>query len=222
MKKRSKLMIGLSALLLATAGIAATGTYAWFTATATPTAKTANAKGTLGTTNTTLDQNGYVINLTITPAGDVELTNLSGSKLYRGAYYGAGDVRTEELTSTTDDNCIKAFSITATWASAPSAAEDIAYFKNKRLSGGVFTAKGQAKLAASATYTSGSYSDQDSGTFYIDISDTDSLTLTPVIQTNGFFRIQTNNASGEETAHAANSDYIDIAENLTLSVGSKS
>lgn len=63
MKKRSKLMLGLSAMLLATAGVAATGTFAWFTATNANITPGAAATGTL-TSSTAAENLGA---FTITP-----------------------------------------------------------------------------------------------------------------------------------------------------------
>ena len=82
MKKRTKLMLGLSAMLLATAGVAATGTFAWFQAAApsiSPT--TAGETGSIAAEAGFTSVNGFTVTVeaaSIAPAGAVLLTNDSG------------------------------------------------------------------------------------------------------------------------------------------------
>ena len=81
MTKRSKLMLGVSALLLATAGVAATGTFAWFTATNVEINDDATATGTMVSTTNGAALGSFVITPVIDTASFDDSVNPVGVAL---------------------------------------------------------------------------------------------------------------------------------------------
>ena len=81
MTKRSKLMIGVSAMLLATAGVAATGTFAWYTATAAADVTSVAADASVGTAASTLSAVTYHVEVSYTGAAltTVKLSDKNGN-----------------------------------------------------------------------------------------------------------------------------------------------
>lgn len=91
MTKRSKLMLGISALLVATGGIAATGTFAWYTATSAASVQDGTlTTGSVGVDDTEHGVNGIKLHA-VPVAGaisDLLITNSAGRSYSKnGSYY---------------------------------------------------------------------------------------------------------------------------------------
>ena len=125
MKKRTKLMLGLSAMLLAAGGVAATGTFAWFAATApTITPTTAGQTGSITSVAGFTSVNGFTVAVdaaSLTSITSVLLTNTSGD-VYSTLSDGGADILMPGATGTKIATVSPTVTITYT-GSASTAAE---------------------------------------------------------------------------------------------------
>ena len=206
MKNKKLMLIAIGAMGFVALGAGGVATAAWYTASAAPgVVSNASSGGSLTSTSTTLDvQNSFTINIAIAGSGNVELTHLgsgdtvggvtyASGKLYRGVNLAANDNRVEEVTTTTDTNCIKAFTITPSWVSAPSAAADLAYFATERTITGFELVEGtNTQICDTDDYTgkSGSWADAASLTFSIKVQYVDSNWSWTVVNSHGYYRIE--------------------------------
>lgn len=92
MKKRTKLMLGLSAMLLAAGGVAATGTFAWYSATAASKSESITALGdlTIASAGDTLNAVKFTVTAHTGAPTSLVYTNRTGH-----SYMRSGDVYTE-------------------------------------------------------------------------------------------------------------------------------
>ena len=222
MRRNKKVLLGsIAALAVLAIGTGAVSTFAWYAASAAPgVVSNASSGGTLASTSTTLDvDNTFTINLAIARANNddtVELSHLGdgttvggvtyeSGKLYRGVHLAANDNRVEEVTTTTDTNCIKAFTITASWASAPSAAADLAYFGTERTITGFELVEGSnTQICDTDDYTgkSGSWTDAAALTFSVKVQYSNSNWVWTVVNSHSYYRIEPAQLNSSETGTA--------------------
>lgn len=178
-------------------------------------------------TTSTLDLgNSFTVQVTVVPGAAVELTHLDGGKLYRGGHYATNDDRTVEVTAGNIGDCVKAFTVTAAWSGdAPSAAADLAYLNGKKTTV-TMTASGYVRLAADASYSSGTEADAANATVVLNFDLNQAGTgidISVGAYTNAFYRVEpaitdgtradTGTGSGEDHEN----DKINVTpESLTL------
>lgn len=102
MKRKSKLMLGISALLVAAGAIGATGTFAWYSTTAASKSESATALGALTVASGSESLNAVKFNIT---AHDGAPTSLIYTNKTGRAYMRSGDVYTEVKASDTGSTC---------------------------------------------------------------------------------------------------------------------
>ncbi len=156
------------------------------------------------TEQTSLGANQYVIDFHIYSGStgtsttfSVELTQLSEGNLLKGMYNTSGSaVRTAAATA---NECIDQLRVVAEWhGGAPTDASDVAFLKNKAITGATLTAAGNAKLLSSTSAVTG-VTDYTSSAITVNISNTDALALSVVLENDIVaMRIATNNPEGPE------------------------
>lgn len=128
-------------MLVAAGAIGATGTFAWFAASGNPSATAAaGSPASVGSIKSDVTVAGYTITVTPAAINNLQLTNaVAVSTKYKLQYGGVTGGKAVVADCESGSGFVAEITgWTATWSGgAPSQAEDIDYFKNKRLIGGV-------------------------------------------------------------------------------------
>lgn len=103
MKKRTKLMLGMSAMLLATAGVAATGTFAWFSATVSATLNGVTDTASVAGDTTTSNLGTFTITPVLLTSADADLgdsvTGIRPSDTAGDVWVGTAGAKTTKVSA---------------------------------------------------------------------------------------------------------------------------
>lgn len=212
MKKKS-LLLAISAMSIAAIGVGTVGTFAWYSASSNASVQAAAGdKYTLSTVKSDVQVAAYTITVTPNVSGSVQLTNAvqeTPASTYKLQYGGVTGGKAVVADCASASGFVATVSFTAEWGGIgkPTQAEDIAYFKNKRLTGGTFGVEGQAKLINANAVAGLTVANGTEGTYYIDVSNSDALELTVTVVTNGYVRSQATGTEANGAAASAEADH---------------
>lgn len=162
--KKTKIIVPAIAALVLGLGAAVSSTVAWYTADANAKVNVAAATGNLTSTASSIDAGDYTINFTVTPTdSELELSHVatgaeasSGVSGIAAASLNEGDLIYGVISNgtatmrkcATSSNFVSGYTITASWASAPTDPADIAYLGGKSFTINL-SVGGNAKFLAS-------------------------------------------------------------------------
>ena len=209
--KKSKIIVPAVALLVL--GLAATtsATVAWYTADANAKVNASAATGNLTSTASSIDAGTYTINFTVTPTdSELELSHVangteasSGLSGIAAASLNEGDLVYGIISNgtatmrkcATSSNFISGFSISASWASAPTDPADVAYLGGKSFTINLGVT-GNAKLVATNGVTGLVNATSATATVHIAAS---TLALTVDTISHPYVHIEPTSLSASET-----------------------
>ncbi len=219
MKNKKLLLVATAAMGVLALGTAGVGTVAWFATSNAATASTvAGDAKSISSVASDVTAAGYSITVTPAVIENLQLTNAvaeqggSTYKLQYGAVTG-GKAKVSDCPSAS--GYVAAISSwTAVWTNGnkPTQTEDINRFKNKLLTGGSFQVTGQAKLVDKNAVT-GLAADATTGSFKIQVSNDNNLTLTVTQWSPAYVRVQASSADAnndDATPEAAHTDTIEV------------
>jgi len=221
--KKTKIIVPAIAALVLGLGAAVSSTVAWYTADANAKVNVAAATGNLTTTASSINAGEYTINFTVTPTdSQLELSHVAaeagtdgagasvavGDLIYGVISHGAATTRK----CATSSNFISAYTISASWASAPSDPQDIAYLGGKTLTINLGVT-GQAKLLATNGVTG--LVNATSGTAVVHIA-ANTLALSVDTLSNPYVHIEPSSLTESETGTVGAVTVV-AASNVSLS-----
>ena len=224
--KKTKILVPALAVLALGMAASVTGTVAWYTADANAKVNANTATGNLTTASSSVVANSYSVNFTVTPTdSELELSHVVTAAEASAGLNGvvsptAGDLIYGIITGgvatmrkcASASNFISAYTISASWASAPTDAADIAYLGGKSFTINL-SVTGNAKLLANNNVTG--LTNQTTATAVVHIA-ASTLALTVDTISQPYVHIEPTSLS-EAESDTVGAVVVDSASNVSLS-----